>query len=339
MASALVVLLAVLLTAFWALKRGGSGGEEPAGARVFLSDGITVVRVSGPPREKGRALGRALAERIKGELARALPEEGVRAFAVETCGERLAPFLPPAIREEIEGLAQGAGISFEEALFLDTRYEIAAFDLAPGASDLPSEGAVGPGPEAACLLPTAAAEGLVVVIHEDEDPPLVLVARPGMAGGFLGIKGDVAGAMRPMKAEAPPSLHGLVWTLLFRRLLEKAPEAPLADDGTGPLSVALALPGGRATTLSLSVAGAAIRDAAGRQSVTTDEPVASRPPGELPRLERSPAAEARIAEDAARVLTGALPLGTVRVRLRGGASGTLAIEGAERPRTISLRAR
>lgn len=338
-AAVLVVLTAVLVTAFWSFKRGGSGGEEVAGARVVARDGVTIVRVAGSPRDKGRALGRALRERIRDELKRALPaEEGVADFAVKTCGERLAPFLPPALREEVEGLAEGAGISFHEALFLDTRYEIAAFGLARSAADLPSEGAAGPGPEAACILPTAAAEGLVVVVHEDEDPPLVLVARPGMTGGFLGTRGDVAGAMRPIRADVPPPLHGLVWTLVFRHLLEKGPDL-LPNDTTGPLSVALALPGGRAATLNLSVAGAAMRDAEGRSAVTTDEPVEARQPGKLPHLRRVPAEEARIAAEAARVLGGGPPPGSVRVRLRGGASGTLVLEGAEGTRTIPLAAR
>jgi hypothetical protein len=329
----LIVAFAVLTTLLWGSKRGGSGGHAPAGAKVLERDGVVVVRLSGTAKEKGRALGEALRGHIRKELERALPEDpGVREFAVRACGERLAPFLPGAYRREIEGVALGAGITFDEALFLDTRFEISAFGLARGTGDLPSEGAVGPGPEAACLLPAEVATGLVVVIHEDRDPPLVLVARPGMTGGFLGISGDVAAAMRPIREHATPPLSGLVWTLLFRRVLEGAPEEP-AEAGTGPLSVAMTLPGRGAATLSLGVSGAALYVASGPHSLTTDEPAAAARASTTPRIERDSTAHARVAEEAARLIGGPPPPGMVRLSLRGGA---LVVDGPEGRRTVSL---
>lgn len=218
-----VVALAVLATAFWAF-RGGAGGAETPSFRLEECEGITVIRLSGPPRSRGRALGAALGVRIRGELERALPEDpGVRDFVLSTAGEKLGRFLPAAYREEIEGMAEGAGISFEEAFFLDTRYELAAHGLAREEGDLAGEGAAGPGPEAGRLFADGAVRDLVVVIREDEDPPLALLARPGMAGGFLGVSGNVAAAARRMRSETPPDLGGLVWTLLLRRLLEGPP--------------------------------------------------------------------------------------------------------------------
>ncbi len=334
----LVVALAVAATLFSWSKRGGSGGGATARARVEEREGVLIVRVSGPGRAKGKALGEALRERIRAELSRALPEEGMREFAVRTCGERLARFLPGAYRLEIEGVAEGAGISFEEALFLDTRFEISAFGLAEGARDLPREGAVGPGPEAACLLPAEAARDLVVVLHEDRDPPLALVARPGMTGGFLGALGDVAAVMRPIREQATPPLNGLVWTLLFRRVLEGAPEDP-DEEGTGPFSVAMTLRGRTAATFNLGGSGAAWYGATGPRAMTTDEPVAPRRAARAPHLERDAQASARITEAAALLLAGAPPPGMVRVSLRGGATGILVVEGAGERRTIPLPAR
>ncbi|MCK6459444.1 MAG: hypothetical protein L6Q95_06065 [Planctomycetes bacterium] len=334
----LTVALAVLATLLWGSKRGGSGGDGPSRARVEEREGVLVVRLSGPPRSKGRALGEALRGRIRAELSRALPDEGLREFAVKTCGEKLARFLPGACRLEIEGIAEGAGISFQEALFLDTRYEISAFGLVRGAADLPAEGAVGPGPEAACLLPSEAARDLVVVIHEDMDPPLALVARPGMAGGFLGARGDIAAAMRPARQEATPPLSGLVWTLLFRRILEEAPLDP-REEGTGPFSVAMALPGRAAATLNLGGSGAAWFAAKGPHAMTTDEEAPPRRAAHIPHLSREASANARIAEAAALLLAGTPPSGLVRVSLRGGATGLLVVEGAEGRRTIPLGAR
>lgn len=249
-----VVGLAVTATAFWSL-RGGGRGAAAGSCRVEEHGGITVVRVSGPPREKGRALGAALRPRIRGELERALPEDpGVRDFVLRSAGERLQGFLPGGYREEIEGIAEGAQISFEEALLLDTRYELAAHHLAREEGDLAGEGAVGPGPEAGRLFLTENVSDLVVVIHEDRVPPLALLARPGMTGGFFGVAGNVAAVARPASSETPPDLGGLVWTLLLRRLVE-GPRDPYPE-ATGRMSVAIAFPDGTVGTLSLAVSGA-----------------------------------------------------------------------------------
>ena len=59
--------------------------------RVETREGVPVVRLRGPSRAKGRGLGEALRDRIRRELARALPDaEGLREFAVRACGEKLA---------------------------------------------------------------------------------------------------------------------------------------------------------------------------------------------------------------------------------------------------------
>jgi hypothetical protein len=302
-----IVLAAVLLTAYWALRGGGSGAAE-AHCHVEERGGVTVVRLSGAPRAKGRALGAALAVRIREELRRALPlDPGTRDFVVHTAGERLAPFLPPGYRDEIEGIAEGAGISFFEALFLNTRFELAAHHLAGGDGDLPTEGAVGPGPTAGCLFAAGAERSLVLVVHEDTDPKLQLLARPGMVGGFLGVRGNVAAAMRPMRSETPPGLHGLVWTLLLRRLLEAPGSVP---ETTGGVSVAMALPDGGAGTLNVAVAGASWYAAGGTSSLTTDEAVGER------TARREPAEGARILAAATGLLDGPPPRGRVLVGLR-----------------------
>lgn len=335
----LVVALGVLSTFLWGSKRGGSGGLGAPDAALEEREGVLLVRVSGPPAAKGQRLGEALAGRIREEVTRSLPEDpGVREFALATCGEKLSQYLPAHVRAEIEGVARGAGIRFEEALFLDTRFEIAAFGLAGPSADLPAEGAVGPGPEAACLLPLEASRGLVVVIHEDLDPPLVLVTRPGMTGALLGARGDVAAVMRPVRDEATPPLTGLVWTLLFRRVLEEAPEEP-KEPGTGPLSIAMTLPGGTAATLSLGVAGAAWYRGSGPHSLTTDEPAVARRAATTARLERDGATAARVAEGAAALLGGPPPGGMARVSLRGGGSAVLVIDGPDGRRTIPLDVR
>jgi hypothetical protein len=307
------VALALATTVFLASHRGGAGGPETPPARLLEHGGIPVVRLSGAPREKGRALGRALADRIREELSRSFLD-GLREFTI-TSGEKLRGFLPDGYREQVQGVAEGAGITFDEALFLDTRFELAAHHLAD-AKGLPIEGAAGQGPTAAALFPAGAEKDLLVVVHEDLDPPLVLVARPGMTGGFLGISGNVAAAMRPIAEETPPPLHGLVWTLLLRRLLEAPPSGAYAapEDVTGPISVAMSLSDGSAGTLNLAVFGAAWYAAGGLVSPTTDErPL---PQGKaVPQVEREPADRERRAAEARGLLSGPPPEGRTLVIL------------------------
>jgi hypothetical protein len=322
-----VVFLALAATAFWVVRGRGEGSLEPPASvsRTGEVCGITVVRLAGPPRAKGRALGEALAPRIRAELARLLPEDtGLREFVVRTCGERLLGFVPATYREEIEGIADGAGVPFLEAFFLNTRYELAAFGLAGGEGDLAGEGAVGPGPEVGRLFDGAS--DLVVVVHEDLEPPLALVARPGMAGGFLGVAGGTAAALRPMRSDTPPTLGGLVWTLLLRRLLEEPPHAgdEPTFEVTGPVSVAMCLPDGAVGTLNLAVWGASWYAADSPRSLTTDEPVLARE-GRMILESRDPDGRARIEAEAARLLAGPPPAGRTLLTLGGGVAPRLGV--------------
>jgi len=267
----LVVLIALGLTA-WHLARdlGGGGGGGPR-VQLGREDGVTILRLAGTPREMGRAHGEALRDAIRAQLARARPTDpGVAAFAIDTCSERLAPALPPAYRAEIEGVAEGAGITFDEALFLQTRFELAAFGMADADSPWAGEGAAAAGPEVVLELAPSLASELVVFVRETGPEPLVLVGLPGMAGGFLGVRGRAAAALRPAPGAATPALSGLVWTLLLRLLLEEPPRDHLPADVTGAASVAMVMPDGAAGTLSLGPAGAAWY-AGGAASPTTGE--------------------------------------------------------------------
>jgi hypothetical protein len=275
----LVVLVAGGLHLWLRGRRSGPPATAPAEASLTLSDGIAVLHVSGPPRAKGRAHGAALAERIRAELERVRPSDpGLRQVAVETCSSRLLPFVPEKMRAELEGLAEGAGITVAEALFLNTRFELASFRLARGLrpADLAGEAAVGPGPEVCRLFATGRLveepATLVVVVHEDHDPPLVLVGLPGMIGGLAGLRGEVAGALCPEPGQVSPVLHGLVWPLLLRRLLERppGPGAALPAKVTLAASIPMRAAVGRVGTLNVTPSGAA-RWFAGRTFAATVE--------------------------------------------------------------------
>lgn len=330
----LAVVAAVVLATLWWTSRprgpdGGGAGPGYEGARLSTSaEGIEVLRLAGPPRVKGRAHGEALAGRIREELDRARPADpGTAAFAIDTCGAMILPLLPEALREEIEGVAEGAGISVAEALFLNTRYELAAFNLVgAGAGKAGFAGDAGvdaAGPEVVRHFTPPEAEGLLLVVHEDRDPPLVLVARPGMVGGFLGLRGEVATALRPMQVDAPRFLSGLPWPLLVRVILETppAPDGRLPGKPNLAASLPLVLPGGRAGTLNVSVEGGSWYPAAGAGfACATEDPVEGRD-GAVVRGRRAAGGAALEAEKARRILASGAPDGAVSIRLKGGRTG------------------
>jgi len=226
-------------------------GFVPAwtGGRLSETPGLTILRLAGSPREKGRAHGERLKERIRARYRRLAPS----ALYVDTLGPRAAAALPSALREEIEGIAEGCGLRFEEVWYLNLRFDLEAFED-PG---FRGEAAVSDGGEVLARFDAADLEGepreLCAFVHLDESP-LVLIGLPGMAGGFLGWGASGVGAIRPTRNAPDPVLTGLAWTVLFRRLLEESgvPELP----APATLDASVVLVRGTPGTFDLSPRGA-----------------------------------------------------------------------------------
>ncbi|MEO8323393.1 MAG: C45 family peptidase [Actinomycetota bacterium] len=91
---------------------------------------LTVVRASGSPREIGRAQGAGTAEGI----AAALRFYGDLGPDMRALGATATPYIDaaraalPDLVEELEGLAQGAGVTFEEIAFLNCMEEVWDFE-------------------------------------------------------------------------------------------------------------------------------------------------------------------------------------------------------------------
>ncbi|MHC4223589.1 MAG: C45 family peptidase [Planctomycetota bacterium] len=263
----LVGLLAVAV--LWRVAAEGPGGpaaDTPMVQPEGTAGGLEVLHLSGVPREKGRAHGRSMKRAIHAWIDALRPgEPGVAEFAIKTCGERLLPLLPAHLREELEGIAEGAGVDLLEALYLNTRFELEAFGMVGSGEqvrrfDLPAFCATGPEVRRhfrVSDLGPRGSEELIVVVHHDLDPPLVLVGMPGMLGGFLGVRGAAALSLRPLQDGAAPVLSGLSWPVLVRRLLEDPPQpgGKLPAKPTVAASLPAVLPGGELGTLNLSLYG------------------------------------------------------------------------------------
>ncbi|MHC4954909.1 MAG: C45 family peptidase [Planctomycetota bacterium] len=326
--------------ASWRILRpapeAGPRSIRPAwtGARIEEAKGFTVLRLAGSPREKGRGHGERLRDRIQALLRRVQPaDSGLAAFAIDTCGARIGPSLPDDYRAEIEGIAEGAQLRFEEILYLNTRFDLRAYELAGGKSGgigFAASAAVGHGPEVVRRFERADLDGrpedLVIFVHLDE-VPTVLVGLPGMVGGFLGSYGSVdadrrGAALRPLQSAPTPVLTGLPWPLLLRSLLvtPPVPGKPLAARPTLDASLPYVLGPGRIGTVDLSPRGAVWH--AGSGDFVAANPDALAGEGETVRSGRLDESRERLSrERARRVMAGQAPAAQVAVRIRASAGG------------------
>jgi len=317
-----------------------------SGGKLDRRNSITVLRLAGTPEEKGRAHGRLLKEQVRARIAKLKPRDpGVADFAIRTCGERMLPALPAALREEIEGIAEGAGVTTLEVLFLNTHYEVSAH---VGGGEDPSmyrgEAAVGDGPEVLrCLRPT---DGdlfgdLVIVVHEDTTPCLVLVALPGLVGGLAALRGPVGAAIRPIPTLTKPVLTGVAWPLLLRLLVEAPPKT--GDQLPAPAARAVSVPlrrsDGSVGTLNLSPAGGTWYPGFLGLAMATEEPVTGLG-GRILAAATTRTQRLMAGENARRLLTRETPPGVLEARLKGGRNGvqvTLALGPNRLRRVVRFR--
>jgi len=255
-------------------------GTEGASSLELIEE-IPVLRLVGSPREQGMAQGRLLREAIRDWIARVRPvEEGVADFAIRTCGERLLPFVPAELREEIEGIAEGADVDPLAVLHLNTRFDLAPFGQGrdPGAKPLLLGPAAVQAGAVVRVFSVADLEGspeqLLVVLRPDGSR---LLALPGMVGCLMGLHGGAAAAaLRPMNVTSGASLNGLSWPILLRLLLASPPEPghPLPFPVTLPASLPHATSGGLVGTLNIAPGGAAYYPALAGMADATEEEAA-----------------------------------------------------------------
>ncbi|MGQ0613975.1 MAG: hypothetical protein ACT4PV_09590 [Planctomycetaceae bacterium] len=284
----------------WALapSRPGPAAPRPpfvpgveSGSSLQFEDEVPVLRLAGSPREQGLAQGRLLRDSIREWVARVRPAEpGTAEFAIKTCGERLLPFVPPELREEMLGIGEGAGVDPLAVLHLNTRFDLAPFGQGrdPGATPLLLGPAAVQAGAAVRVFGSADLDGLpehlLVVLRPDGS---ALLALPGMVGCFLGLRHGAAAALRPMNLTSGASLNGLSWPILLRVLLASPPEPgqPLPHPVTLPASIPLASAGGLVGTLNIAPGGAAYYPALAGMADATEEEAAVAP-GPVQRILR-----------------------------------------------------
>jgi hypothetical protein len=213
----------------------GSGGLVPPACRFAedaparIVEGVPVVRLAGSRREVGRLHGALLKEQIH-----FLFREYFQALAVPTVGRKnlddwareVEPFLPKGYREELEGLAQGAGLEYRDVLLVNTMVdrlqELLCSTVAAGPEGTKgSEVILGRNLDffGRNLLHRAT---VVVVFEPEGETPVAAVTWPGLVGILSGMsRRGVAGATM-MIHQGKTIRPGVPYMIMYREALAGA---------------------------------------------------------------------------------------------------------------------
>ena len=99
---------------------------------LAVVNGLKVVHVWGSPREMGRQHGEAVAEDVIGVQETYLQETviddwGYTPEYLAECSEAMLPHIPEEYIEEMQGVAEGAGVAYEDVLALHTHADTVHF--------------------------------------------------------------------------------------------------------------------------------------------------------------------------------------------------------------------
>lgn len=210
-------MLTVLLS-FWLLL---AGGVEP---KVEQIAGLTVIHVSGSPREMGKQQGKLLRDSIKSNVALIDPKKFPTLDAKAKA--RVAAW-PASLTEELEGLAEGSGIPLADL----QRFQVAEVPI-PGRSSA----AFGNRTLGARLLQVATfepsrplhAEMILVVYHNPNSLRYVSATYAGYLGSFVGLndEGISTSSLEVGKSTEDASSAGLSAPFLSRLALAEAKTLP-----------------------------------------------------------------------------------------------------------------
>jgi len=203
--------------------------ERDRGRLRIVDGAIPVLRLSGTPREIGRQHGALLRDQI-----RFLYSQYVDALAVAAVGRdelvawarKVEPFIPEHYREELHGLAEGAGLDYIDVLVGNTftdRLQSMFCSTVVASGEASRDGEVYFGrnldfPGRNLLQKTT----VVLVLEPEGVTPVVTVTWPGLIGALSGMnRRGVAGATMMVhrgKALQP----GMPYLLMYREALARA---------------------------------------------------------------------------------------------------------------------
>ncbi len=216
-------------------------------AGVASAKGFRVVDLAGTPREIGRAHGRQL-----GAEARALYASYIVPLAKAAGGEAVliaqarrhfVPNLPPAMREEMEGLAETAGLTFDQVLLANTFSDLLKRARTGGIGGCTVLGARADEPIVGRNLDYHEAKRLdghtvVFNVAPAGKHRFTSVAFPMLVGVYSGMnEHGLTAAVLEVYGEKhrPPAPNVLPTSLVYRRVLEEGRTVEDAEKLLGPI--------------------------------------------------------------------------------------------------------
>jgi isopenicillin-N N-acyltransferase-like protein len=266
--AAIVLAIAVLLTAgttyVASFRAAPAAGYEPppldlrlvskpdpafrvqkVSDHLYRVNGLRVVHVWGSPREMGRQQGEALAAEIKAGLRKYMQRK-VRddwGYSVEyqrRCAASMVKHIPPEYIEEMHGLAEGAGVPYEEILLLHTHADMVHFGkewgkVTDGRQRRPEslcsnfvafgpatvDGKVYHGRNLDWTTGTGIQETAMLLIAEPEGKvPFALLAWAGCVGGVTGMNAEGITFGEMTSSTADETLDGMPLFFACRHILD-----------------------------------------------------------------------------------------------------------------------
>ncbi|MEM8885536.1 MAG: C45 family peptidase [Planctomycetota bacterium] len=208
--------------------------EVPAAerGRLTLVDGLPVARLKGTPFEMGRQHGRLFRDQIHflvREYYEGFSVKLIGARAMEEWAARCEPFLPDAYRQELRGLAEGAGLSYETVLRVQCsvdRMQMAMCSTLVAGKEATKEGEILFGRNLDFPGRNILQRATIVLVFEAPDAPAVAaVTWPGLIGVLSGMnEHGVCGATMAIHP-GKPARPGVPYMLMYRDALLAARKA------------------------------------------------------------------------------------------------------------------
>ncbi|MHC4161392.1 MAG: C45 family autoproteolytic acyltransferase/hydrolase [Planctomycetota bacterium] len=210
-------------------------GKLPAAdrARVQVVDGIPVVRLSGTPYEMGRQHGTIFRQQI-----RFLETEYVEAMVAPAVGGKaklldwarsVEKFIPEAYRQELNGMADGAGMTYERVLVANTmvdRFQTLMCSTVVAAGDATKDREIYFGRNLDFPGRRVLHQMTVVIVYEPEGrTPVVSVTWPGLVGVLSGMNGHGVCGATMLIHRGKPLRPGIPYMIMYREALARARKA------------------------------------------------------------------------------------------------------------------
>ncbi len=232
-----VLLLGLAAASQFVAFTYGAGGTKPPRvvpadvpvrdrARIRIVEGVPVARVSGTPFEMGRQHGVLFRKQIHflyREYFEALAVPAVGRAELTRWAKKVEPFIPQHLREELRGLAEGCGMTYDKTLLINAmvdRLQSMMCSTVVANADATRDGEIYFGRNLDFPGRNFLHRATVVIVYEPKDGTrLVSVTWPGMIGVLSGMNEHGVTGATMMIHQGKEIQPGLPYMMIYREAL------------------------------------------------------------------------------------------------------------------------